>query len=185
MIGMSHERNEERKARIRNAYQNEADIEIIPPKEKPSAWREKDLRVAAYCRVSTLNEEQSESFEVQQQRYLKLISKHKGWTLVKIYADEGRSATSVKKRSGFLQMMEDCKVGKIDLIITKAINRFARNAVDCLTYTRMLKNLSHPVGVYFETQNINTIEQRGEMLLGVLASFAQNESEEKSESMRC
>lgn len=175
---------EERKARIRHAYENPSRVNVIPPKERKSHDPNAKQVVAPYCRVSTMNEEQAESYEIQQQHYLELIESKPGWVMYDMYADEGISATSVRKRENFLRMIADCEAGKIDMIITKSISRFARNAVDCLVYTRKLKNLPHPVGVYFETENINTIEQNGETMLGILASFAQRESEEKSVSIK-
>ena len=123
---------------------------------------------------------QAESFEIQQQYYSECIAKHPNWVLVRIYADEGISATSVKNRKEFNQMIEDCQAGKIDMIITKSVSRFARNVVDCIKYARMLRSLSPPVSIYFETENINTLSQNGELLLTVLAAFAQDESVNKS-----
>ena len=185
-MNSSHKaKNEGRKQRIRDAFDNPDRVTVIPAKEQKH-WRDEEaqLYVAPYCRVSTMNEEQAESYEIQQQHYMEMIAEKKNWVMYDIYADEGISATSVKKRANFLRMIEDCKAGKIDFIITKSISRFARNAVDCLVYTRMLKNLPHPVGVYFETENINTLEQNGETFLGILANFAQRESEEKSVSIK-
>ena len=115
--------------------------------------------------------------------YNEYIAKHPNWTLVRIYADEGISATSVKNRKDFNNMIEDCKAGKIDLIVTKSVSRFARNVVDCIKYARDLRALSPPVGIYFETENINTLSQNGELLLTVLAAFAQDESVNKSISV--
>lgn len=139
--------------------------------------------IRAYCRVSTMSEMQAESFEIQQQYYSECIAKHPNWVLVRIYADEGISATSVKNRKEFNQMIEDCQAGKIDMIITKSVSRFARNVVDCIKYARMLRSLSPPVSIYFETENINTLSQNGELLLTVLAAFAQDESVNKSISV--
>lgn len=178
-------KNEDRKQRIRDAFNDGQKVERMPPREDmtPQHSEEVTYRVAPYCRVSTMSEMQAESFEIQQQYYTEYIAKHPNWTLVQIYADEGISATSVKNRKKFNKMIEDCKAGKIDLIITKSVSRFARNVVDCIKYARDLRALSPPVGIYFETENINTLSQNGELLLTVLAAFAQDESVNKSISV--
>ena len=107
-----------------------------------------------------MSEMQAESFEIQQQYYSEYIAKHPNWVLVRIYADEGISATSVKNRKEFNHMIEDCKAGKIDMFVTKSVSRFARNVVDCIKYARMLRSLSPPVAIYFETENINTLPNK-------------------------
>lgn len=178
--------NEQRKGTIRAAFQEEQpDVELLPAREDLTDEHKENaiIRVAAYCRVSTLSEMQAESFEIQQQYYNELIARHPNWELVDIYADEGISATSVKNRKSFNRMIDDCREGKIDLIITKSVSRFARNVVDCIDTARNLKKLVPPVGVLFETENINTIDQNGELLLTVLAAFAQDESVNKSISV--
>lgn len=114
----------------------------------------KKLRVAAYCRVSTDTEEQASSYETQISHYEEYIRSKPEWELVNVYADDGISATSTKKREEFNRMIEDCKKGLIDMIITKSISRFARNTVDCLNYIRMLKDMNIPV--YFEKENTST-----------------------------
>lgn len=178
-------KNEDRKQRIRDAFQEGQAVERMPAREdmQPQNSEDVELRVAPYCRVSTMSEMQAESFEIQQQYYSECIAKHPNWVLVRIYADEGISATSVKNRKEFNQMIEDCQAGKIDMIITKSVSRFARNVVDCIKYARMLRSLSPPVSIYFETENINTLSQNGELLLTVLAAFAQDESVNKSISV--
>ena len=178
-------KNEDRKQRIRDAFQEGQAVERMPAREdmQPQNSEDVELRVAPYCRVSTMSEMQAESFEIQQQYYSECIAKHPNWVLVRIYADEGISATSVKNRKDFNQMIEDCQAGKIDMIITKSVSRFARNVVDCIKYARMLRSLSPPVSIYFETENINTLSQNGELLLTVLAAFAQDESVNKSISV--
>ena len=178
--------NEARKQRIRDAYQDsDVVVEKMPAREDFSTEQVEasEVRVAPYCRVSTMSEMQAGSYELQKQYYQEFVSKHPNWVLVDIYADEGISATSVKNRKEFNRMIEDSKHGKIDLIITKSVSRFARNVVDCINYARMLKSLSSPVGIYFETENINTLTQNGELLLTVLAAFAQDESVTKSISV--
>jgi DNA invertase Pin-like site-specific DNA recombinase len=178
-------RNEDRKQRIRDAFQEGQTVERMPAREDMAPQQPEDVecRVAPYCRVSTMSEMQAESFEIQQQYYSEYIAKHPNWVLVRIYADEGISATSVKNRKEFNHMIEDCKAGKIDMIVTKSVSRFARNVVDCIKYARMLRSLSPPVAIYFETENINTLSQNRELLLTVLAAFAQDESVNKSISV--
>lgn len=133
------------------------------------------LNVCAYIRVSTEEEEQLKSFESQFQYYSEYVSKHSEWRLVKVYADKGITGTQIKSRDQFLQMIHDCEKGKIDLILTKSVARFARNVVDGLQYVRKLKALG--VGVYFEEQNINTLKMDTEMILGIYSVLAQSESE--------
>lgn len=171
---------------IRNAYEHSAQVQCIPASiKKTTEHSEEDpLVVAPYCRVSTDNKDQLASYELQCQYYKEYVSKHPGWRLYDIYADEGISGTSVKKRTGFLRMIDDCKAGKIDMIIVKNIARFARNVVDCVATVRMLKALDKPVAVYFEDIAINTLTQTGELLMVVMAAIAQGESEAKSESVK-
>lgn len=139
------------------------------------------LRVAAYCRVSTAQEEQQNSFAVQVAYYTDLINKKKVWTLAGIFADEGISGTQTKKRTEFNRMIRMCKNKKIDLVITKSISRFARNTVDCLEYVRQLKDLG--IGVIFEKENINTLTMTSEFMIALYGSFAQAESESISKNV--
>lgn len=143
----------------------------------------KKLRVAAYCRVSTDNDEQITSYELQKNYYEEFITKHENWVLVNIYADEGISGTSLAHREAFHKMIEDAKAGLIDLIIAKSVSRFARNVVDCLTTVRELQSLNPPVRLLFETENIDTGKADSEILLNLLSIFAQEESRTKSEIM--
>ena len=140
------------------------------------------LRVAAYCRVSTDYEEQASSYQTQIEHYTDLIEKNPDWTLAGIFADDGISATSTKHREQFNQMIQDCHDGKIDMIITKSISRFARNTVDCLNYIRELKTLHIPI--YFEKESINTMDAKGEVLITIMASLAQQESESLSQNVK-
>lgn len=140
------------------------------------------IRVAAYCRVSTDMEEQLHSFANQMDYYTKYISSKPEYEMVGVYGDEGISGTSLKKRDEFKRMIEDCKAGKIDLVITKSISRFARNTQDCLKYARALKNMG--IGVYFEKENINTLDASGELLFTILSSLAQEESRNISENCK-
>lgn len=139
------------------------------------------LRVVAYCRVITEQEEQQNSYQVQIAYYTDLINKKKEWSLVGIFADEGISGTQTKKRTEFNRMIRMCKNKKIDLVITKSISRFARNTVDCLEYVRQLKNLG--IGVIFEKENINTLTMTSEFMIALYGSFAQAESESISKNV--
>lgn len=144
--------------------------------------RRKTLRVAAYCRVSTDLEDQKYSYASQVSYYKSLIEKKKGWSFAGIYADEGISGTMTAKRQSFLQMIDACMDGRIDLIITKSISRFARNTLDVLQYVRKLRDRG--VAVYFEEENINTLSMEGEMLLTVLSSVYQQEVENISSHVK-
>lgn len=137
--------------------------------------RKRKLRVAAYCRVSTEEEEQQNSFEVQVNYYTEKITHHDGWQLAGIFADDGISGVSTKKRDQFNEMIELCRKKKIDLILTKSISRFARNTLDCIKHVRILKSWGIPV--IFEKENIDTSNMNSEMILTCLSSFAQAESE--------
>ena len=158
-------------------------VTIIPAKAQTEINRSKyqQLRVAAYCRVSTAEEEQQNSYQVQISYYTDLINRKKEWTLVKVFADEGISGTQTKKRTEFNRMIRMCKNKKIDLVITKSISRFARNTVDCLEYVRQLKDLG--IGVIFEKENINTLTMTSEFMIALYGSFAQAESESISKNV--
>ncbi len=140
------------------------------------------LRVAAYCRVSTKQEEQLNSYENQVQHYTERIHSENGWMLEGIYADKGISGTSVKNRDEFNRMIRRCKQGKIDMIITKSIARFARNTVDCLKYVRLLNDLG--VDVYFEEQGIHSNHPGAEFYITIYGSIAQSESENISANIK-
>lgn len=138
-------------------------------------------RVAAYCRVSTDSEEQLNSYEAQKSYYTQKIGESPDWEMAGIYADEGISGTSMKKRTEFKKMITACKRGRIDLIITKSLSRFARNTVDCLETVRLLK--ANGIGVYFEKENINTLTESSEFLITLFSGFAQAESESLSKNV--
>lgn len=140
------------------------------------------LRVAAYCRVSTDSDEQASSYEVQVEHYTQFIQKNPEWELAGIFADDGISGCNTKKRSEFNRMVEECMAGGIDMIITKSISRFARNTLDCLKYIRELKEKNIPV--FFEKENINTMDSKGEVLLTIMASLAQQESQSLSQNIK-
>jgi len=159
------------------------EIQHIPARREAvnrAAVRERKIKLAAYCRVSTNNEDQLLSFDNQVTYYRDYATRHPEYDLVEIYADEGISGTSTKHREEFLRMIADCEEGKIDLIITKSISRFARNTADCLKYSRRLKDLG--IAVQFEKESINTLEGTGELLFTILSSLAQDESRSISEN---
>lgn len=161
-------------------------IQIIPATKNigsESALRRSDgiLRAAAYCRVSTDKEEQLNSYEAQKAYYTQRIAENPNWELAGIFADEGLSGTSLKKRKEFNRMIAACKRGRIDLILTKSVSRFARNTVDCLETVRMLK--ANGIGVIFEKENINTLTQSSEFLITLFSGFAQAESESLSKNV--
>lgn len=172
---------------LRLVYQKDDVVasKFIPAKPKADIYgTDKVFRVCAYCRVSTDNDEQLSSFELQKQHYQQLVGNHPNWDLQHIFADEGISGTSMKNRDDFNAMIAACERGEYDLIVTKSVSRFARNLVDCISLIRKLKRQTPPVGVYFETDNLNTLSDDSELMLSFLATFAQEESVKKSESMR-
>ncbi|MEG0919361.1 MAG: recombinase family protein [Anaerovoracaceae bacterium] len=140
------------------------------------------LRVAAYCRVSTDSDEQATSYDAQVEHYSNFIQKNEEWEFAGIFADDGISGTNTKKREEFNRMISECMEGRIDMIITKSISRFARNTLDCLRYIRQLKEKNIPV--FFEKENINTMDSKGEVLLTIMASLAQQESESLSKNVK-
>ena len=157
---------------------------VIPPKPElqQTAAVTKQLRVAAYCRVSTDEEEQLSSYEAQCEYYTDKIMSNKEWTMAGIFADEGITGTSTKKRTEFLRMIRQCKQKKIDLILTKSIQRFARNTLDCINYTRILRQLG--IGVLFEKENINSLPPDSEFMITMYGAMAQSESESISSNIR-
>ena len=157
---------------------------VIPPKPElqQTAAVTKQLRVAAYCRVSTDEEEQLSSYEAQCEYYTDKIMSNKEWTMAGIFADEGITGTSTKKRTEFLRMIRQCKQKKIDLILTKSIQRFARNTLDCINYTRILRQLG--IGVLFEKENINSLPADSEFMITMYGAMAQSESESISGNIR-
>ena len=140
------------------------------------------LRVAAYCRVSTDSDEQATSYDAQVEHYTEFIQKNPEWEFAGIYADDGISGTNTKKREDFNRMIDDCEAGNIDMIITKSISRFARNTLDCLKYIRQLKDKNIPV--FFEKEAINTMDAKGEVLITIMASLAQQESQSLSQNVK-
>ena len=164
----------------------EKNITVIPARKRVGSTAAKEkvkkLRVAAYCRVSTETEEQNSSYEVQVAHYTEFIKKNAEWEFAGIFADDGISGTNTKKREEFNRMIDECMEGNIDLVITKSISRFARNTLDCLKYIRQLKDKN--ISVFFEKENINTMDAKGEVLLTIMASLAQQESQSLSQNVK-
>ena len=163
-----------------------AEVEIIKPsinsQHIENYSRSKKKKVCAYCRVSTDSEEQTTSYHSQIDHYTDFIKKNKEWEFAGIYADEGITGTQIKNRDEFIRMIDDCKAGKIDIIIAKSISRFARNTVDTLNTVRLLRNLD--IDVYFEKENIHTLNMDSEMFLTLYSAFAQAESESTSMNVK-
>lgn len=161
-------------------------ITVIPARKRVGNTVNKEvkpkLRVAAYCRVSTDSDEQATSYDAQVEHYTNFIQKNEEWEFAGIFADDGISGTNTKKREEFNRMIAECMEGHIDMIITKSISRFARNTLDCLRYIRQLKEKNIPV--FFEKENINTMDSKGEVLLTIMASLAQQESESLSKNVK-
>ena len=138
-------------------------------------------RVAAYARVSTMKDAQENSLQAQQEYFTEYIQRHPGWVFAGMYSDDGISGLSIRERDGFNSMVTDALDGKIDLILTKSLSRFARNTVDALTTIRSLKAAG--VAVYFQKENINTMDSTGEFLITLMSSFAEEESRSISENV--
>ena len=173
------------KEKIRERYKgiNLDLMEVIPAKKQADFDDDTFRRVAVYVRVSTDNLQQTSSYELQKNYYEDRVQKHDNWSLVDIYADEGISGTSLSHRDAFNRMIEDCKAGKIDMIITKSVSRFSRNVVDCKTIVQTLCRLNNPVGVYFEADNLFSLNQKDSMRLSMMAMLAEEESHTKSSIM--
>lgn len=182
---MSNDKDNE-KSKIRTRYKgvDRSVLECIPAASREKFHEDTSVkRVAVYARVSTDDPKQTSSYELQRNHYEDMVRNHQGWILVDIYADEGISGTSMQHRDSFNRMIADCKEGKIDLVVTKSISRFARNIVDCIATIRELAALPNRVGIYFETEAIFTLDNTTEMMLAVLSAAAQEESHTKSEIM--
>lgn len=177
---MQKYRTEEQKMEV-NLRKTVTKIEANPLLFKSNRQSSK-LRVAAYCRVSTDEEEQLNSYESQIAYYTEAIAKNPSWTFVGVYADEGITGTVTSKRKDFLRLMRDCEKGKIDMILTKSISRFARNTVDSLSWVRKLRAMN--IGVYFEEQAIDSLKAENEMLIGLFSVIAQAESENISANVK-
>lgn len=176
----------DKKQRIRKRYQgiDESSLDVIPAIPQEDFYnRTSEKRVAVYARVSTDDPRQTSSYELQKNHYTDLVNRRPDWNLVDIYADEGISGTSLNHRDNFLRMIDDCNNDKIDLIVTKSVSRFARNIIDCIGYVRLLKDKKPPIGIFFKTENIYTLDPNSEMSLAFIATLAQEESHTKSEIM--
>ena len=183
------ERREQRRKLMQDEIaenQRSNGVIVIPPKKLQEMQQERPkLRVAAYCRVSTQEEEQVGSFDMQVRHFTQRIESNPDWELVEIYQDEGISATTVKKRLGFQKMIADAVDGKIDLILTKSISRFGRNIVDILDNLNVLSALTPPVSVEFETEHITyTGDGKNNLLIVLLSALAEMESQQKSEAIK-
>ena len=171
------------KSRIRSRYQGVDPklLEVIPAKPAADLYDDSaHRRVAVYARVSTDDPRQTSSYELQKNYYEDYVGRYRNWELVRIYADEGISGTSLRHRDSFNQMIDDCAAGKIDMIITKSVSRFARNIMDCIGTVNKLKERQPPIGVFFENEQIYTLNQQSEMSLSFIAAMAQEESHVKS-----
>ena len=174
------------KEKIRERYKGiDSDMLDVIPAIPPEDFYHTQVtkRVGVYARVSTDDPRQTSSYELQKNHYEDVVKRHDNWVLVKIYADEGISGTSLQHRDAFLEMIADCKDGKLDMIITKTVARFARNVLDCIGYARELAAMQPPIGIFFETENIYTLNSNSEMSLSFIATLAQEESHTKSEIM--
>ena len=176
---------QQQKARIRERYKGiDPDLlEVIPARKKADFYDDVARKVAVYVRVSTDDPRQTSSYELQKNYYEDMVHRHENWTLTEIYADEGISGTSLQHRDAFNRMIRDCRDGKIDMVITKSVSRFARNIVDCIGITRELKAMNPLVGVFFETEHLFTLKDDAEMALSFQATMAQEESHVKSNIM--
>ena len=158
-------------------------VRIIPQRRVEAAQAEENLkRVAAYARVSTDGEDQETSYEGQVTHFTEFINNHAGWKMAGVYADEGITGTSIAKREQFNKLISDCEAGRIDLVVTKSVSRWARNTLDSLQTIRKLKALGIPI--IFEKENINTMEASGELLITIMSSLAQQESQSISQNVK-
>ena len=175
------------KERIIAQYGKKCDmskIVVIPAKPAPGLFDvERRKRVVVYCRVSTDGISQTSSFELQKNHYLKYVRQKPEWKLVGLYSDEGITATTTRKRIGLLTMLDDARAGKFDIIVVKNLSRLSRNLMDCMEIIYMLRNLPHPVGILFETENMFTLDKNIDFTLQILSLVAQEESHKKSEAM--
>jgi site-specific DNA recombinase len=161
-------------------------VTVLPARKQTRAKNKDEenakLRVAAYCRVSTDSDEQATSYEAQIEHYTSYINNHPDWRPAGIYADDGISGTNTKKREEFNRLIDACMAGYIDMVITKSISRFARNTLDCLKYIRQLKEKNIPV--FFEKENFNSMDSKVEVMLTIMASLAQQESQSLSQNVK-
>ena len=183
-LRQSKQEQKEKVRRRMNVTVDKDNYEYFPAKKQLDYYDNDVLqRVAIYVRVSTDNVQQTTSYELQKKYYEDFVVRHPNWQLVKIYADEGISGTSLRHRDEFNQMIADCKAGKIDMIICKNVSRFARNVTDCIGIVRDLAALKSPVGVFFESECIFSLKDDSQMALSFLATMAEEESHTRSRSM--
>ena len=186
-IGSSFETERQREKRAvfkQIEGSNGANIhKIAATASAPEGDESKPLRVAAYCRVSTDDLDQAVSIALQIAEYKKKIKANENWIYVGTYVDDGFSGTNTDHRQGFQKLMQDAMDGKIDLIITKAVSRFARNLLDCIKWVESLQNHDPPIRVFFEQENLDTMSQTSGIILFVLAMVAEEESHMKSEAI--
>lgn len=176
----------QRKSRIQERYKGVSPdmLNVIPAVQVADFYHDnRSKRVAVYARVSTDDPHQTTSYELQKNHYTDVVTRHEGWELGEIYADEGISGTSLRHREAFIKMIDNCKAGKIDMIITKSVSRFARNVLDCIGHVRELAKMQPPIGVFFETENLYTLDKNNEMILTFMSTLAQEESHVKSDIM--
>lgn len=183
----SKRRKEQQKQKVKKRYNVTIDPEnyLFIPAKKQTDYYDNDVnqRVAIYVRVSTDDVRQTTSYELQKKYYEEFVTRHPNWTLVKIYADEGISGTSLKHRDEFNKMISDCRAGKINMIITKSVSRFARNVEDFIGTVRNLAELKPRVGVFFESEAIFSLNDDSQMALTFQATMAEEESHTRSRSM--
>lgn len=172
---------EELKAKIRQHYKDSSSEPIFP---KPLLDDNTAKRVAIYMRTAIDDPQQSYSCELLKGHYEAIISQHPNWNLVGSYIDKGVSGSSTKNRDAFNRMIADCESGKIDLIITKNISRFSRNLADAISYVKKLRNLDPPVGVFFESEYIYTLNQEHVNTLAFIEAISREESKKRSEAMK-
>lgn len=183
----ARKRRERQKEQIKQRYNVVIDpenYEYIPAKKQVDYYdNEVNQRVAIYVRVSTDDVRQTTSYELQKKYYEEFVTRHPNWTLVNIYADEGISGTSLKHRDEFNRMIADCRAGKIDMIVTKSVSRFARNVEDFIGTVRSLAERRPPVGVFFESEAIFSLNDDSQMALTFQATMAEEESHTRSRSI--
>ena len=159
-------------------------VTVLEPAKSKKKAKVDIQRVAAYCRVSTQEDEQQNSFEMQKLHFERVIRDTPEYVKAGIYTDKGISGTSTKNRDGFNQLMDDCRAGKIDLILTKSISRFGRNIIDVLSSLEELSELNPPVTVFFETEGLGTADGKNSLIITILSALAEMESQQKSEAVK-
>lgn len=178
------EQDRERTRKRMHTQVDPENYEYIPEKKRVDYYdNDTPQRVAIYVRVSTDDVRQTTSYELQKRYYEDFVKHHPHWTLVKIYADEGISGTMLENRAECMKMLADCRAGKIDLIITKSVSRLARNILVSIGIVRELAELKHPVGVFFESECIFSLNDDSAMALSFIATMAEEESHTRSRSM--